>query len=227
MTAPIARTVAALGLLYPLLNLVGFAAFPKPPGGDVSAAHDPQWLSGHINAVIAQSYVRAFAALGFIALSVAVAHAAGRSKILIASGGVTCGAVLLAAQASTLAAAFAAHDHLAAASIRPLDSVNAALLSLSSLPAVLLFAAAGALFWQRRTVPRWLAGLTLAGAPLALLDAVGYDGGPLGGISILSLAFFLLWSLATAAYLTARPTNPDQGRRGAAFPPREIHPAAG
>lgn len=226
MTPRTARTVAALGLLYPLLNLAGFAAFPKPPGGDVSAAHDPQWLSGHIDAVIAQSYVRALAALGFIALSVAVAHAADRSKTLIAAGGVTCGALLIAAQAPPLAAAFAAKDHLDAVAIRPLDSVNAALLSLSSLPAVLLFAAAGALFWQHRTVPRWLAGLTLAGAPLALLDAVGYDGGPLGGISILGLAFFLIWSLATAAYLAARPTDPDQGRRGAALSPRTMHDAA-
>lgn len=220
MSPRTARTAAALGLLYPILTVIGFAAFPKPPGGDVSAAHDPRWLSAHVDAAIAQSYVRALAGLGFIALAVAVAHAAGRNKNLAAAGGVTCGALLIVTQATALAAAFAAKDHLADAVIRPFDELNGALLSLSSLPAVLLFGVAGILFWQRHTAPRWLAALTVAGAPLALIDAVGYDNGPLGSISILGLGFFLIWSFVTGTYLTIRATKPEQDSTSADFPVR-------
>ncbi|MGI8613328.1 MAG: hypothetical protein ACR2KL_05195 [Nocardioidaceae bacterium] len=203
-----AKTVAAVGLLYPLLTVVGFVAFPKPPGGDVSAAHDPDWLATNTNAVIAQSYVRALAAIGFIALTAAIAHTARRATLspsltgLITAGGATCGALLLAAQTTTLAAALASRDHLPSGVIRPFDNVNAALLAMSSLPAVLLFAGAGVMFWQRVKTPRWLAVLTLAGVPLSLVDALSYEGGPLAAVGILGLAFFLVWSLSAAVYLS-------------------------
>lgn len=42
------------------------------------------------------------------------------------------------------------------------------------------------------------------GVPLALLDAASYDGGPLAAVGIMGLAYFLVWSLSTAAYLARR-----------------------
>lgn len=211
------RTLAATGLLYPVLTVAGFIAFPKPPGGDVSAAHNPAWLALHTDAVIAQSYVRALAAVAFIALSVALARAATvrpePSSItrLIVAGGTACGIFLLLSQAVTLSAALAAHDHLSPSVIRGFDSLNQGALSLSSLPAVLLFAAAGTAFLRDASAPHWLTTFTLAGVPLALLDAASYEDGPLAAVGIIGLAYFLIWSLTTAAYLTRTTTTTTIG----------------
>ena len=108
---------------------------------------------------------------------------------------------------SHLSAALAAHDHLSAPVIRGFDSLNQGVLSLSSLPAVLLFAAAGTAFLHDPSAPRWLTTLTLVGVPLALLDASSYDGGPLAAVGIIGLAYFLIWSLTTATYLTRTTTT--------------------
>jgi len=204
------RILAAAGLLYPVLSVVGFAAFPQPPGGDVSAAHDPQWLIAHTGTVIGQSYIRALAALAFLVLAVAVARAVTPTAKspslprLIVAGGAGCSILLLLAQATTLSAALATRDHLSPSVIPVFDSLNQGFLSLSSLPAVLLFAAAGAAFLHHASAPRWLTVLTLVGVPLALLDAASYDGGPLAAVGIMGLAYFLVWSLSTAAYLARR-----------------------
>ena len=202
------RIVAACGLFYPVLTVIGFAAFPAPPGGDVSAAHDPQWLAAHTGSVIAQSYVRAIAAIGFMIVAIALArfighrNPSGRSAVgAITVGGATCGAMLLAAQAVAFAAALAARDNLEPSVIRALDHVNAALLDMSSLPAVLMFAAAGVALLHQ-SAPRWLSTLTLLGAPLGLVDALSYDGGPFAAVGILGLAYFLVWTLISSTYLS-------------------------
>ncbi len=62
------RLLPASGAVYAVLMVVGAAGFPAPPGGDVSPAGQPSWLAAHLNAVIAQSYVRGFAALAFVGL---------------------------------------------------------------------------------------------------------------------------------------------------------------
>ncbi len=209
------RILAGCGLAYPLLMVVGFVAFPEPPGGDVSAAHDPGWLAAHTGSVIAQSYVRAVAAIAFIVLAVATGRAVNRAlrgsglAALATAGGMSCGLLLLTAQTSTLAAALASRDHVAAGTIPILDGLDQSLLSFSSLPAILLFAAAGIAWHRSATVPGWLAVLTLAGVPLALIDALGYPGGALAGVSLIGLAYFLIWSLAAAACL-ARVSSPTQ-----------------
>lgn len=206
--------LAAAGLLYPVLTVAAFAVFPEPPGGDVSAAHDPAWLAAHTGSAIAQSYVRAVAAIGFIALSVAVARRLGGGRglsQLAVAGGAACGCFLLASQAAVLAACLASRAHLDAATVRPFDVLNEALLSLSSLPAVLLFAAAAVGLHQAADAPRWLVVLTAVGAPLALLDALSYDDGPLAALGLIGLAYFLVWSLATAATLLRHSTGTGAG----------------
>jgi hypothetical protein len=207
------RLFAATGLLFPLLTVAGFVLFPKPAGDDVSAAHDPAWLHAHTGAAIAQSYVRAFAAVAFIALSVAVARAVRehkqssvRSKLVVA-GGVACGLLMLLAQAVTLSAALAVRASVPSDVVRAFDSLNAGVLSLSSLPAVLLFAAAAAGFARNAEIPRWLTITTALGVPLALVDAASYDGGPLAAVGVVGLAYFLLWSLTTAVQLARRPAT--------------------
>ncbi|MGH8890082.1 MAG: hypothetical protein ACRDV3_10065 [Acidothermaceae bacterium] len=202
------RLFAAAGLLFPVLMITGFIAFPKTPGGDVSAAHDPVWLAAHSHAVIAQCYVRAFAAVAFIALSVAVAKAISArgdapvlSKLIVA-GGTASAMLTLLAQAVTLGAVLALRDGATADVMHGLDGLNDATLSLSSLPAVLMFAAAAVGFGRSQEFPRWLTIFSAAGVPLAVVDAASYDGGPLASVGILGLAYFLLWSLATAVHLT-------------------------
>lgn len=176
----------------------GAAGFPTPPGGDVSPASQPSWLATHITAVIAQSYVRGFAALAFIALAVALAGVLRRTlpprSALPATaliGGALCGALVLLAQGLTLAAAQLSRAGSGPDAVRALGAAGGAMLDFSALPAVLLFAAVGIGSWRCGILPRWLTGLTLVGVPIALVDAVSYDGGPLEAFGLIGLFFFL------------------------------------
>lgn len=63
------------------------------------------------------------------------------------------------------------------------------------------------MFLKERLVPRWIAWLTLAGVPLALLDAASISGSPFEAIGILGLVYFLVWSLATGATLLKETTK--------------------
>ena len=87
-----------------------------------------------------------------------------------------------------------------------LDGVNEALLGVSTLPAILLFAAAG-LAWRSSgsgDVAAWFALLTLIGVPLSVLDALSYRGGPLAAVGLIGLLYFLLWSLLGGLLLARR-----------------------
>lgn len=216
------RTLAATALAYPVLTVIAFAAFPEPPGGDVSPAHDPAWLAAHTGAVIAQSYVRAVGALGFLALAVALSRR-GRgapARLTLLGGGAT-GALLLVAQAPVLAAALGARQGVAHGVLRVADPLNAALLDLSSVPAVLLFGGAALALLALPDGPRWLAWLSAVGVPLGLLDAASYHGGPLEAVGLAGLAYFLLWSLLVGAWLLRTPA-PTQATTvpGAGMPVR-------
>lgn len=206
------RTLAIGGLGYPVLTLVGFAAFPEPPGGDVSAAHDPAWLANHTGSVIAQSYVRALAAIGFVLLAVALGHVVERLSAtaarLVQLGGVGCGLLLLSSQATMLAAAESSRAGVDGSVIRVLDGLQAGLLDLSSLPAVLLFAGAGTALLRFGALPRWFAVVTVLGVPLALVDALSYSGGPLDAVGPLGLVYFLLWSVTAGVVLLMRADAP-------------------
>jgi hypothetical protein len=199
------RLLAAGGLGYPVLTLVGFAAFPEPPGGDVSAAHDPGWLAGHTGAVIGQSYVRALGAVAFLLLVVAlgrlVRRTSGTAAALTHLGGGGYALLLIASQATTFAAAEASRAGVDGSAIRVLDGVQAGQLGLSSLPAILLFGGAGVALLAGGGLPRWFGVVTAIGVPLALVDAVSYDGGPLEAVGPLGLAYFLLWSVTAGVVL--------------------------
>ncbi len=207
---PNLRLLAVTALAYPILTVVAFAAFPAPPGGDVSPGHDPSWLAAHTGAVIAQGYVRSLGALGFLLLAVALSAGAGPvASRLIVAGGAGTALLLLTAQGFVLAAAYGVRDGVAHSVVRVLGPLNAAALDLSSLPAIVLFAAGGAALFARVDVPRWLAWLTVVGVPLALLDALSYRGGPLASVGVVGLAYFLVWSLLCGLVLVRHPAGDD------------------
>lgn len=213
MTAPTgpagpARSLALSGVAFAVLMVAGAAAFPMPPGGDVSPATRPDWLAAHTGAVIAQSYLRALAALAFVAFAAAVAHACRRAlrehsplPALALAGGTLTGGLLLLGQAISLAAALAARAGGAAGTLRTLGELQDGVLDLASMPSVLMFAAAGVTALRTGLLPRWLAVVTLLGVPVALVDAGGYDGGPLAAVGLAGLGFFLAWSLLVGVRL--------------------------
>jgi hypothetical protein len=82
-------------------------------------------------------------------------------------------------------------------------------LDMSSLPAVLLFGAAGLAALRTALLPRWLTVVSLLGVPFALADAASYDGGPLESLGLAGLAWFLLWSLVTGVVLATRRQEPS------------------
>lgn len=202
------RYLPLAGAAFTVLMVAAAAAFPMPPGGDVSPASNPAWLAAHHNAVICQSYLRALAALAFIALAAAVAAASRRAlpensplPAAALAGGVLSGGLTLLAQAVSLAAALFAHDGGAAGSTRALGTLQDGFLDMAAIPAVLLFAATGVAALRTALLPRWLTVVTVLGVPFALLDAGSYDGGPLESIGLLGLAYFLAWSLLVGVRL--------------------------
>jgi hypothetical protein len=202
------RLLPLAGVVFTALNVIGAIAFPMP-SGDVAPGRKPAWAAAHADAIVAQGYVRAVAAVAFIILAVAVAgliRRDGSSRMAAAAaliGGAGCGLLLLLAQAAAIGSALAADDGAGAAVVRSLGYADDSFLTVSSLPAVMLLAAAGLWFLRARLVPTWLAWATLAGVPVALVDAASYDGGPLEAVGILGLAYFLLWSLAVGISLFA------------------------
>lgn len=222
------RLLPLAGVAFTVLMVAGAAAFPMPPGGDVSPASKPAWLAAHHNAVIAQSYLRGLAALAFIALAVAAAGACRRAlperstlPALALVGGAFTGGLLLIAQGVGLAAALYVHADGTATTTRALGTLQDAFLNMSSLPAVLLFAAVGLAAVRTRFLPRWFIAFTLFGVPFALLDSISYDGGPFEPVAILGLVYFLAWGLLAGVrlYLTAPTQSAER--------PREPVPTAG
>lgn len=196
------------GAAYTVLMVAAAAVFPMPPGGDVSAASQPTWLAAHHDAVIGQSYLRALAALAFIALAAAVAGACRRALPsdsplpgVALAGGVTSGGLLLLGQAASLASALFVHGGGAVGTTRALGALQDGFLDMSAIPAIALFAATGATAVRTALLPRWLTVVTLLGVPFALLDAGSYDGGPLEAVGLLGLAYFLAWSLLVGVRL--------------------------
>lgn len=203
-----ARYLPLAGAAYTALMVVAAAAFPMPPGGDVSPAASPEWLAAHVGAAVLQGYVRALAALAFVAFGASVAAACRRVlpagsalPALALAGGVLAGGLLLLAQAANLAAALFVRDGGGAEATKALAALQDGLLDMSSVPALLLFAAAGLTALRTGLLPRWLALVSLAGVPFALMDAASYDGGPLEAVGLLGLFYFLAWSLVTGVRL--------------------------
>lgn len=217
------RRLPLSGAVFTVLMVVAAVAFPMPPGGDVSPASKPAWLAAHYNAVIAQSYLRALAAVAFIAMAVAVAAAVRRASpepsrlpALAAFGGALSGGLLLIAQATSLAAALFVHSGGSPDTARALGALQGGFLDLSSIPSVLLFGAVGAAALRSGILPRWLALFSIAGVPFAMLDSLSYDGGPLEAVGLLGLLYLLAWSLLAGIklYSTSRinATSPTPDR---------------
>lgn len=205
------RLLAGSGLGFAALTVLGAVAFPMPPGGDVSPASKPLWLAAHQTPTIAQSYVRSLGAIAFILFAVVVADTIRRrlDRITVLPpiavvGGVLSGSLLLLAQATVLSAALESRGGGTAAVVHTLGSLSDGLLTLSSLPAALLFGATGIAFLRTRAVPSWIAYLTLAGVPFALLDAASYDSGPLEAVGFFGLVYFLVWSAVTSIALLGK-----------------------
>lgn len=210
------RSLALSGVAFAVLMVAAAVGFPMPPGGDTSPATAPGWLAAHTGAVIAQSYVRALAAVAFVALAVAVSAACRRASSapsvlpgLALAGGAVTGGLLLAGQGVTLAAALQARGGGGVDAIRALGALQNGFLDMSSLPATLLFGAVGLAALRTRLLPRWLTVVTLLGVPFAVADAASYDGGPLESLGLIGLAYFLLWSLVTGVLLATRRHEPS------------------
>lgn len=211
------RRLALSGVAFAALMVVTAAAFPMPPGGDIAPASKPGWLAAHYNAVIAQSYLRALAAIAFIGLALAAAGAVRRAVQgpshlpgLATVGGALSGGLLLIAQATGLAAALFVHSGGSPDAVRALGALQEAFLDLSSVPAVLLLGAVGATAVRTGILPRWLAFFSVAGVPIGLLDAASYDGSPLESIGLLGLLYLLAWSLFTGIKLHRAERNQEQ-----------------
>jgi hypothetical protein len=195
------RWLALGGPAYAALLAIAAIAFPSAPDGEVAAALHPVWLAQHTSAMVAQGLLRAVASLGFVVLTVALATACHRVRVrgawptLALVGGALTGLLMLAAQATAIAAALLVRSTGHTDSALALGHLQAAFLDMSSLPATLLFLGVGVVAGRRGFLPRWLALATLVGVPLALLDSASYDGGPLEPVAEVGLAYFLLWSL--------------------------------
>lgn len=205
------RMLPLSGAAFAALMVAGAAAFPMPQGGDVSPASSPAWLATHSSAIIAQTYVRGVASIAFLGLAVAVAAAvrratSDRSSLAAAAlvGGTLTATMLLLAQAVGLSAALASRSGGSADAVRSLGRLQDAMLNLSSLPAVLLFAGVGFAALRTDLLPRWLTVVTLVGIPFALVDAASYDGGPLAFVGLIGLLYFLGWSLLVGVTLMVR-----------------------
>lgn len=201
---------AFCGVVFAALLVLAAAAFPSPPGDD-AAARSPAWLAAHLTPAAIQGYLRALAALAFVALAVAVARAIRRERgerSLLARaallGGAFYGLLLLTAQAVAIGAEIAAHEQAAPDAVRALGFLQDGVLAISSLPAVALFGAAGAAFLNAGLVPRWLGWLSLAGVPLGILDAASFSGSPFESVGVLGLAYFLVWAIAAGTTLLVR-----------------------
>ena len=221
--SPSARYPALAGAVFTVLMVLGAALFPMPPGGDESPAAQPAWLAAHTSAVIAQTYLRAAAALAFIAFAAVLATAcrqalsrASNLPALALAGGTVCGAALLLAQGVSLGAALYARDGGAPTAVRALGAVQDGLLDMSAVPALLLFLAVGLTALRTGLLPRWLGVVSLVGVPVAAVDAASFDGGPFAAVGLLGLFYFLAWSLLVSVRLTM--ASP-------AFAPREPEPA--
>jgi hypothetical protein len=220
MTATLERPVVTSGWerwlplggpAYALLLVVAAAAFPMPPGGDVTAAAHPGWLALHTGPVIAQGLLRMLASLAFGVLAVGAAGACARRTgpgvlpaLALIGGALSC-VLMIVAQATSVAAALFIRDGGSADPTRAIGALQAACLDASSLPAALLFLAVGVVSFQRELMPRWLATVTLAGVPIAVVDSASYQGGPLEPVALVGLVYFLAWSLLAGVQLT-RPT---------------------
>lgn len=208
------RLLPLAGVAFTALMVLAAVAFPMVPGGDISPGKNPAWLTAHHDSVVAQGYVRALAAVSFVVLAVGIAAVLRRRGVSPAAttgtlaGGFGCGLLLLLAQAAGIGSALAAGDGAGAGVVRSLGYGEDALLTLSSLPAVVLFAASGGALLRTQLVPRWVGWATIAGVPFALLDCASYDGGPFESVGILGLGYFLLWSLAVGVSLLARRPAP-------------------
>lgn len=203
-----ARYPALSGAVFTVLMVLGAALFPMPAGGDVSPAAQPAWLAAHTSAVIVQTYVRAAAALAFIAfaavLATACRQALSRASTLPALalvGGSLSGVALLLGQGVSLAAALYARNGGDATTTRALGAVQDGLLDISALPALVLFLAVGLTALRTGLLPRWLGVVSLVGVPVALVDAASYDGGPFAEVGLIGLFYFLAWVLLTSVRL--------------------------
>lgn len=206
------RLLPAGGIAYAALLVAGAVAFPMPPDGR-APGRDPAFLDAHRTAVALQGYVRAVAALAFFLLVLAVARriASPLAARLAVVGGAGFVAFLLGAQGAEIGAVIASRDQAGLQAVQALGSLSDGLLTVSSLPAIGLFATAGIALREDPSVPRWLSWLTLLGVPLALLDAGSFSGSPLEPVGVLGLAFFLVWSLATGATLLTLGRYPVPG----------------
>ncbi|WP_375400604.1 hypothetical protein [uncultured Amnibacterium sp.] len=225
------RILPLAGVVYALLLVLGAVLFPSPPAGDLPAASDPTWLAQHSGPVAAQAVLRIFAALAFTLLAIAVARtchsvsvsepgsdSGSASAPLLGTtavvGGGAHAVLFMTAQAVALGSALQSTGGGASDSIRALGSLQSALLDVASIPAVLLFAAAG-IAGLRGALPRWLAVLSLIGVPVAVIDGLSFPGGPFEAVGFVGLVFFLAWSLLVGIQLVVRPARTLQQRAAA------------
>ena len=203
------------GPAYAVLLVIAAAAFPSPPGGDVTAAAHPDWLAHHTGAVIAQGLLRTLAAVAFAVLATGVATVCaqrtgpGALPRLALVGGVLTAGLMVAAQATSVASALFVRDGGGADATRAIGALQAAFLDASSLPAALMFLAVAMVSLPTGLLPRWLTLVTLLGVPIAIVDSASYQGGPLEPVALVGLVYFLAWSLLAGVQLT-RPHTGDR-----------------
>lgn len=210
--SPWTRLAYASGAVFVVLLIAAAFLFPMAPdAAGASGARYAAWLADHRNAVLSQAYLRGLAAV------VALVFIGGLSALLwrrsanpllpllLFSAGLMHTVILFVSNGAMASAAIAASNGVDGASLRAIGIFSDSVLTLEAFAEAMMFATAAALLLRTAIVPRWIGWFSIAGVPLAFLDAAGFLGSPLEVVGMIALLYSLVWFLTLSIALVRGP----------------------